>query len=146
MSLFEWLFERGKYHEVGDIKSTSEIEETQPSRFRFWATFIIGQTAFWFIIDWAKQESFIENKTIWFIAFSVYLFLALIMRPEPKYSNMGWLNGLIDNPFRITDDYNRMLFLTMIILYPGRIITESFIYLIQLMASFILYLFKDVKP
>lgn len=145
MNLFEWLFERGNYHEVGDLKSTSEVEEAQPSRFRFWTTLIIGQTAFWYIIDWAKQEEFIPNKTIWFIVFGVYLFLALIMRPEPKYSNMGWLNGLIDNPFRITDDYNRTLFLLLIILYPGRIITESLIYLVQLIASFLSYLLEDVK-
>jgi hypothetical protein len=140
MDLFEWLFERGNYHKVGDLKMANEVDENQPSRFSFWTVLIIGQTAFWYIVYWVTHEDHIENKTIWFIGLGLYLFTALIMRPEPNYSNMGWLSGIIDNPFRITDDFNRMLFFLMVILYPGRIITQSFVYLTQFIASILSYL------
>ncbi len=126
-------------------KTVNNIEERQPSRFRFWVVLIIGQVAFWYVIGWAKDEDLIQNKLVWFITFGVYLILALIMRPKPDYSNMGWLKGLIDNPFRFKDDINRMSVLSLIILYPGRVMIDSFIYLLQLIASFFLYLFKDVK-
>ena len=51
-----------------------------------------------------------------------YFVLALFLRPKPNYENMGWAGGLIDNPFRYSDDINRSLFWANIYLYPGRIL------------------------
>ncbi len=47
-------------------------------------------------------------------------------------SNVGLLGGLIDNPFRYTDDLNRMLIVLFILMYPGRVISTTFIQTIVL--------------
>ena len=56
------------------------------------------------------------------IIWITYFVLALFLRPKPNYDNMGWAGGLIDNPFRYSDDINRGLFFLNIYLYPGRIL------------------------
>ena len=39
--------------------------------------------------------------------------------------NIGWLGGLMDHPFRYSDDINRGLLGLKLILMPGRLIAES---------------------
>jgi hypothetical protein len=38
-----------------------------------------------------------------------YLILSYFVHPRAETGNMGWLGGLVDNPFRLTDDVNRWL-------------------------------------
>jgi hypothetical protein len=144
MSFFEWFFEKDKPNEVGNLKTASEVEDTPPSPLRYWLTLLVGQIAFWYIVIWAKNEDIIENKTLWFTCFAIYLIAALMLRPQPNYKNMGWL-GFFDNPFRYTDDLNRTLFFFQSLLLPGKIMMDSFIYLIQFIARFLSYLLEDVK-
>ncbi len=40
---------------------------------------------------------------------------------------LGWLGGLMDHPFRYSDDINRFPIFLMIRLWPGRLIAESMI-------------------
>ena len=54
-----------------------------------------------------------------------YCLLGFFLRPEPDTSNMGWLGGLIDNPFRYSDDINRFLLFLKIFLVPGCFFAES---------------------
>ncbi|MCA8926237.1 MAG: hypothetical protein KDD82_30800 [Planctomycetes bacterium] len=58
------------------------------------------------------------------VAFS-YLGLAWLIRPQADFSNMGWAGGLIDNPFRYSDDLNRTLLFLTVVLFPGRLIADS---------------------
>lgn len=51
-----------------------------------------------------------------------YLLVGFFFFPRPDWSNMGLLGGLIDRPFRYSDDINRMLFFLQILLWPGRVI------------------------
>lgn len=53
---------------------------------------------------------------------AVYLFIAYFVNPKPDTSNLGWCGGLMDNPFRISDDFNRSLLFFAVILYPGRLL------------------------
>ena len=57
----------------------------------------------------------------------VYLGLAYYLRPTPDYSNMGWLGGVIDDPFRYSDDVNRFLWFLKLVLWPGRFATTSIV-------------------
>jgi hypothetical protein len=50
----------------------------------------------------------------------VYLLLGYFVRPRPDYENMGWLGGILDNPFRYSDDINQMLWVLRLVLWPGR--------------------------
>lgn len=63
----------------------------------------------------------------------VYCVISYWIIPKPDYSNVGWLGGLIDHPFRYSDDMNRMLFFLMIILYPGRFISTTTVHWIRLL-------------
>lgn len=58
-------------------------------------------------------------------ALSTYLVLAHYLRPSPDWSNMGWMGGALDNPFRISDDANRVLLFLSIVLWPGRFATTA---------------------
>ena len=50
----------------------------------------------------------------------IYLAIAYVFRPEPSRENLGWFGGMIDNPFRYSDDINRSLLWVSILLWPGR--------------------------
>jgi hypothetical protein len=39
---------------------------------------------------------------------------------------MGWVRGIIDNPFRWSDDVNRFLFFVEAILLPGKLMILFF--------------------
>ncbi len=56
-----------------------------------------------------------------------YLLIAYFVLPEPDYGNMGWFGGLMDNPFRISDDLNRFLFFLRVLLIPGRFMARSIV-------------------
>ena len=66
-----------------------------------------------------------------FAALLFYSCVAYFVHPEPDSSNMGWFGGLVDNPFRYSDDVNRVLFALRILLAPGRLWSESFVDLVR---------------
>ncbi|MCB9689528.1 MAG: hypothetical protein H6735_31110 [Alphaproteobacteria bacterium] len=49
----------------------------------------------------------------------LYLALGYFVRPEPDMSNLGLFGGLIDHPFRWSDDLNRSLLFFKLALFPG---------------------------
>ena len=57
----------------------------------------------------------------------LYVFLGTVVHPEPDYSNVGFLGGMIDHPFRYSDDLNRILIFLLIALWPGRVIGTGFL-------------------
>ncbi|MHC1723541.1 MAG: hypothetical protein AB9836_10095 [Aminipila sp.] len=58
-------------------------------------------------------------------AITVYSVGGYFILPKPDYSNVGWFGGIFDNPFRISDDINRMLVFVMVILMPGRLFSTT---------------------
>ncbi|QHI73493.1 hypothetical protein [Aminipila terrae] len=70
--------------------------------------------------------SFHMKEALSFVAaITVYSVVGYFILPKPDYSNVGWFGGIFDNPFRISDDINRMLVFVMIILMPGRLISTT---------------------
>ena len=59
-------------------------------------------------------------------ALAVYLLVAILVRPNPDLHDLGYMNGMVDNPFRISDDMNRALWIFKLALWPGRFVGESF--------------------
>ncbi|MEE9603126.1 MAG: hypothetical protein V3V75_07465 [Thermoguttaceae bacterium] len=55
----------------------------------------------------------------------VYVALAYLINPQPDIENLGWAGGLIDHPWRYSDDINRTLLTAQCFLGPGRFIAES---------------------
>lgn len=56
---------------------------------------------------------------------ALYLAASAFLRPEPDYSNMGFMGGLVNHPFRYSDNINRFLLLLKILLTPGRLIVAG---------------------
>ena len=61
----------------------------------------------------------------------VYLMIAFFLRPRPNLDNVGWLGGLVDHPFRFSDDLNRGLGCLFVVLLPGRYVAESIVQFFQ---------------
>jgi len=55
----------------------------------------------------------------------VYVALSYLLNPAPDLDNIGIAGGLIDHPWRYSDDINRKLLLAQCVLGPGRFIAES---------------------
>ncbi len=55
----------------------------------------------------------------------IYMALGYLLRPEPDMDNLGWCGGLMDHPWRYSDDINRMLVALAVVLGPGRFVAES---------------------
>jgi len=63
------------------------------------------------------------------LACLAYVVVGTLLRPEPDLSNVGLLGGLIDHPFRLSDDVNRFLIFLLVFLWPGRVIGGGFLLL-----------------
>lgn len=74
----------------------------------------------------------IKELLLFVVVMIVYSALGYFILPRPDYSNVGWLGGVFDNPFRISDDINRMLVFILIILIPGRLISTTVLSWIEL--------------
>lgn len=142
MSFSKWFLKINSSELIGDVKTASQVEN--PKQHPFWFVFylILGQILFWYIIYWANSNVEIQKDTNWYLYFALYLFLSMFLRPQPDYKNLGFLGGLIGNPFTITDDINQLLLVFKLILLPGKIMTNSFFYLIQSIAHLTLLLLK----
>lgn len=58
---------------------------------------------------------------------ALYVLLSYMVTALPDYTNLGLLGGLLDNPYRITDNYNRWLLYIQAILVPGKLIAYSLV-------------------
>lgn len=71
-------------------------------------------------------NSFHIQKFLVFVAvMALYSAAGYYILPKPDYSNIGWFGGLFDNPFKISDDINRMFIFVMVLLMPGRLISTT---------------------
>ena len=120
MSLFEWLGESFKPGPVGDVDASHQPLFPNEIK-KGWAIFfmIIGLGVFGFFL-WLVFNS---GTVLWSLAFfAAYLLLSYFITPRPDSSNMGWFGGLINNPFRISDDANRLLVFFYLFLLPGKLV------------------------
>jgi len=64
-----------------------------------------------------------------------YVVMGFFAHPRPDMSNLGWLGGLANNPFRLSDDMNRGLLFFSVALLPGRFVAESIVDLTRLLLA-----------
>ncbi|TWT30029.1 hypothetical protein [Blastopirellula retiformator] len=55
----------------------------------------------------------------------MYVAIAFLFVPRPNYNNVGFLGGLVNNPWKYSDNYNRSLRTWRILLGPGRFISSA---------------------
>lgn len=120
MSLFEWLGEMFNPGPVGDVDAGGEPLFEKPLR-RGWAILfmLIGFGIFGLFLWLIFKSNSIYPSILFFI---LYLLLAYFITPHPDTSNVGWAGGLINDPFRISDDANRLAVFFYLFLLPGKLI------------------------
>jgi hypothetical protein len=70
-----------------------------------------------------------------FVGLIVYAILCTAYRPEPDLTDLGWFGGLVDAPFRSSDDRNRMLLVLLLVTAPGRFLGTSVLDMFHLVAG-----------
>lgn len=129
------------HHEkTADRQSPNKSAPSQPLPFWVLLGFIVALVALGipfylanFPTQW--QENWILYAGIG-IGEMIYLMVAFLIQPEPDTSDMGWFGGLINNPFRITDNFNRFLLFLKIMLLPGRLIAQAILNFMALVQQF----------
>ncbi len=56
-----------------------------------------------------------------------YCVAAYFVRPLPRHDRLGLLDGMLDHPFRYSDDVNRALLWSAAVLWPGRYLVQSWV-------------------
>lgn len=86
----------------------------------------------WFVIYLIAGQNNWSAVAIGLGILIVYIILSFFLEPEPNYENFGWMGGFMDNPFRISDDYNRFLAFLNVILLPGKCMAYGFLFTYQI--------------
>lgn len=146
MNLLEWLGESYNPGPVGQVEVGGRGRGGRPRSgvlvcfgvaallLGFWIYLVLG---FWEIRS-AAGLGWIALAT------GVYLLAGYTVHPTPDYSNVGWLGGLFDHPFRYSDDINRFLIFLTVLLWPGRFVSESLVDMVGLVAHAAQSAAKDV--
>jgi len=119
MGLFEWFGELFNPGPVGEVDASSQLLFEDGIK-KGWAVFfmILGLAVFGFFIWLIFKADSILSSTLLFI---FYLLLAFFLTPRPDTTNTGWFGGLINDPFRISDDANRLAAFFLFISFAGEI-------------------------
>ena len=131
MSLLEWFLEPMNPGPVGNIDFNSdepEQDDEPPKKWLIWLRTISGLALFGIGLYWVFYNIAYTNIGLILIKLGslfLYILLSHLINAQPDYSNVGWLGGLIDNPFRISDDYNRWVVYLQALLLPGKLIAYS---------------------
>lgn len=124
MSLFEFFGETVNPGEMGSIKPSDKRYKPK----NVWII-ILGIISLSLTIAFSvfviQKSSSIDSMLISFLFSFLYLILAFRIQFRIPQNNIGWFGTPIDNPFRISDDYNRVLLLLQVILLPGKLISTS---------------------
>lgn len=136
MSFFEWLFERHNPGPTGTIEQHTKRSTGQPpAQVILFIILALVVLAIPFYLA-GFPFNFQQNAGLYagiLVGEIIYLLLSYFINAQPDTSNIGWMGGLIDNPFRISDDINRLLIFLKIILWPDRFISVAILNFINLL-------------
>jgi len=125
MGLFEFLFERRNPGPIGDIEVAGGQQgdpKWLPVRVLLSGTALVA--CVYLVFQSTPDPS---NRGLMLAAWLVYLVAGYWIRPRPDYRNVGWGRTPFDNPFRWSDDANRLLMFLMIVLYPARFVAQTLV-------------------
>lgn len=127
MSIIEYLFERKNPGKVGSIQKNTEPIKMVSVLVLIFRILVSAAIVFGVFYVTVGSDLTIVNTVIITTILFVYCLISYCFIPRPDTSNMGLLGGLVDHPFKYTDDINRTLFGLSIIMYPGRFISKTVI-------------------
>ena len=129
MGIFEIIGELISPGPIGgmDFKDNSyEVrQKCIPIRFVI-SLIIIGVIEYLFVFQHEYLNLFSQLLKVNVFLF-IYLLIAFIIRINPDYDNLGWVPFLINNPFRFSDNINRLLVILNVLFMPGKYISNSIV-------------------
>ena len=126
MSLSEWIAEDGD-EAPGALETGAAGRQPRPPRDvegRGALAVSLVTTVVLFIVLLSDGTSEMLGG---FLGLAIYLALGYVFRPRPNFENLGWFGGLMDNPFRVSDGYNRFLVLLLVLFSPARFLSTSIV-------------------
>lgn len=134
MGLFEFIGEAVRPGKIGTIKIKKGKKEKRI--ILLIAKTILSVAMISFIYCLIFGISFRLKECSVFIAIlAIYSISGYFVSAKPDYSNVGWFGGFVDNPFKISDDVNRMIVFFMVMLIPGKLISTTVVSWIHLLKS-----------
>lgn len=129
MSLLEWLGESIDPGEIGtvDVGNPGREPRTRGVVLACLAVSLLLLGGWGYVVIAVMEVTSPLGITGIIAGTILYLVAGFFIHPQPDTSNIGWLGGLIDHPFRYSDDVNRFLLFLMIFLWPGRFVSESLV-------------------
>jgi ribosomal protein L37E len=95
------------------------------------AAIVVG-VAYWLVFSLAKAEHSRDNILIFAAVMAAYGLVGYLFRPAVDTGNLGWFGGLMNNPFRISDNVERFKLKLLILFYPGRPIGGAIVETVRL--------------
>jgi len=125
MSLLEFL---GEIFVPGDIASL-EYDEPAKYRPRNYLILILGIISLGILITSLVliiiHTKLISNLILYFSLIALYLLIAYRFKMNIPMRNIGLFGTPINNPFRISDNINRIALIIEFLFVPGKIISVS---------------------
>jgi hypothetical protein len=128
MSFYEWWAESNNPGPMGKIELRDEEHERCQWAPLVWARFLlvaIGLPVLWGVsasmipLPWYQAGALVVGISL------IYIAVSYMIEVKPDMSNVGWAGGLVDDPFRYSDDVNRQLMGLECLLGPGKFVVES---------------------
>ncbi|HVK09470.1 MAG TPA: hypothetical protein VM597_11900 [Gemmataceae bacterium] len=131
--VFEYLGERHNPGAVGDVDCQPPplVRNRWLSLTGFMVASGILGAWLWLLGHSCFTAASDANALAWFltgfVCTGMYLVLAFVFLPKADMSNLGWLGGMMDHPFRYSDDVNRAILFFRVALFPGRMLANALI-------------------
>ena len=128
MSLFEWFGESYMPGSMDSVRFVGDRPDISRGMVIFCFTLsvaLLGGVIFGVI--YSDVSMWKDNLLTFIPVLSIYLAIAYFINPKPDMDNVGFFGGLMDHPFRFSDDINRYLLGLKIILWPGRFVSQSIV-------------------
>ena len=133
MSFIEWFLEPVNPGPIGKLEISSpepDDNDKPPRKWLIWLAVVIGLLLLGVGLYWVFHNVFYvdaKSTILKLCNLALYILVGHLVTAKPNYTNVGWLGGVIDNPFRISDDYNRWLVFIGFILLPGKLVAYSLV-------------------
>lgn len=127
MSFYEYWCEQYDPKPVGSVDLNIE-HIAQKSLgvilFKVFASAILSAGLFWLPFHYLPLHGW-QSIAVAGGIMLLYIGVAFFCIPKPDMSNIGYLGGMVDNPFRYSDDMNRGLMFFAALLMPGRFVAST---------------------
>lgn len=122
--MFEILGEFFNPGPVGKIEFTSDRPPFNPKWVWVRLVFALALVGLFEYFVWNHSNAFHswEGLLTPHLFFLLYLAVSYFVNIKPNYSNTGWVPFLVNNPFRISDNINRLFVILEMLSLPGRFI------------------------